>query len=68
MHRLYLMIFAVLLAACSREAPAPRDTGPSEFQKQLQTQLIQAKPGEKIEIELLRGGQVRKLSHSVEDS
>ncbi|MEJ2129412.1 MAG: parallel beta-helix domain-containing protein [Woeseiaceae bacterium] len=50
MQRLYLLTFALMLAACSQETPAPRDAGPSEFQKQLQMQLIQAKPGDVITI------------------
>jgi parallel beta-helix repeat protein len=49
-QRLYLLTFALMLAACSQETPAPRDAGPSEFQKQLQMQLIQAKPGDVITI------------------
>jgi parallel beta-helix repeat protein len=49
-QRLYLLTFALMLAACSQETPAPRDAGPSEFQKQLQMQMIQAKPGDVITI------------------
>ena len=40
----------MVLCACSRDAPPQRDTGPTSFQKQLQTQLINAKPGDVIEI------------------
>jgi parallel beta-helix repeat protein len=39
----------LLVGACSKEAP-PVDSGPSEFQKQLQTQLIMARPGDVITI------------------
>jgi len=44
------ILFVVLLAACGQEAPPQRDAGPSDFQKQLQTQLITAKPGDVITI------------------
>ena len=39
---------AALLVACAQDAPEP--TQPSDFQKQLQTQLIQAQPGDVIVI------------------
>jgi parallel beta-helix repeat protein len=38
------------LSACSKEQAPQRDAGPSEFQKELQTKLIYAKPGDVIEI------------------
>jgi parallel beta-helix repeat protein len=46
-----VIIIAALLAGCGREAPQPvSDAGASEFQKQLQTQFINAKPGDVITI------------------
>ena len=58
---LYPLLIAtvLLLSACSKEPPQ-RDAGPSEFQKDLQTKFINAKPGDVIEIpagfhELSRG-------------
>ena len=50
MHKLAMLFLAVFIAACSQEAPEPRDAGSSEFQKQLQTQLITAQPGDVISI------------------
>jgi len=49
-HKLAMLFLAVFIAACSQEAPEPRDAGSSEFQKQLQTQLITAQPGDVISI------------------
>jgi parallel beta-helix repeat protein len=51
---------AFLMPACSKEQAPQRDAGSSAFQKDLQTQLINAKPGDVIEIpegfyELSRG-------------
>lgn len=45
-----MLFLAVFIAACSQEAPEPGDAGSSEFQKQLQTQLITAQPGDVISI------------------
>ena len=50
----------LLLSACSKEVTPQRDAGSNEFQKQLQTKFINAKPGDVIEIpegffELSRG-------------
>ena len=50
MHRLATLFLVLLLGACSKEAPESRDTGPSDFQKQLQMQLITANPGDVITI------------------
>ena len=49
-----------MLSACSEKQAPERDAGPSAFQKELQTRLINAKPGDVIEIpegvhELSRG-------------
>ena len=49
MRKLFLLILSLFIAACAEDAP-PTDTGPSDFQKQLQTQLITAKPGDVITI------------------
>jgi parallel beta-helix repeat protein len=43
-------MLGVLLAACGQESQPQRDAGPSDFQKQLQTQLITAQPGDVITI------------------
>jgi parallel beta-helix repeat protein len=45
-----ILAVAALLASCSKEPAPQRDAGPSDFQKQLQTQLINAKPGDIITI------------------
>ena len=45
-----LLALSVLLAACSREPADRASLEPSEFQKQLQTQLIMARPGDVITI------------------
>ena len=50
MYRSAILCLALLIGACSKEAPETRDTGPSDFQKQLQMQLITAKPGDVITI------------------
>ncbi len=52
MSRYILPAVAVFLAlsACSDEAPPQRDTRASAYQKELQTQLINARPGDVIEI------------------
>ncbi len=52
MSRVILPVAAVLvfLSACSEDAPPQRDAGPSAFQKDLQTRLINAKAGDVIEI------------------
>ena len=48
---LLLPLLAILiLGSCSKEPPPQRDAAPSMFQKQLQTQLINAQPGDVIEI------------------
>ena len=57
---LSLIFASFLLPACSQEQSPQRDVGPSEFQKELQTRLINAKTGDVIEIpegfyELRRG-------------
>ena len=44
------MATSLLVSACSKESTPQRDAGPSEFQKELQTQFINAKPGDVIEI------------------
>jgi parallel beta-helix repeat protein len=44
------VLLGVLLAACGQESQPQRDAGPSGFQKQLQTQLITAQPGDVITI------------------
>ncbi len=44
------VLLGVLLAACGQESQPQRDAGPSDFQKQLQTQLITAQPGDVITI------------------
>jgi hypothetical protein len=49
-YRTLFSLFGLLLAACGQEAQPVRDTGPSDFQKQLQTQLITAQPGDVITI------------------
>ena len=49
MRRLYSLVVPLFIAACADDAP-PTDAGPSDFQKQLQTQLITAKPGDVITI------------------
>ena len=54
------MTVSILLTACSEEQVPQRDVGPSEFQKELQTRLINARAGDVIEIpegfyELRRG-------------
>jgi parallel beta-helix repeat protein len=58
----YLLVATAvfLLSACSQEQTPQRDAGPSEFQKELQTRLINAQAGDVIEIpegfyELFRG-------------
>jgi parallel beta-helix repeat protein len=48
-RKLYLLVLSLFIAACAEDAP-PTDAGPSDFQKQLQTQLITAKPGDVITI------------------
>ena len=55
-----LLAASVLLAACSQKQAPQRDAGPSAFQKELQTKLINARAGDVIEIpegffELARG-------------
>jgi len=40
----------VLVGACSKDAPEPPDAASLDYQKQLQTQLITAKPGDVIVI------------------
>ncbi len=51
MSRISLFLVAVLsVAACSKDTPPARDTGPSAFQKELQTKFINAKPGDVIDI------------------
>ena len=51
MARLCLIMIAILsVAACSNDTPAVGDSGPSAFQKELQTKFINAKPGDVIEI------------------
>ena len=62
MHKALLSFMTVsfLLTACSEEKIPQRDVGPSEFQKELQTRLINARAGDVIEIpegfyELRRG-------------
>jgi len=57
---LSFMTVSILLTACSEEQVPQRDVGPSEFQKELQTRLINARAGDVIEIpegfyELRRG-------------
>jgi hypothetical protein len=57
---LSLIFASFLLPACSQEQSPQRDVGPSEFQKELQTRLINAQAGDVIEIpegfyELRRG-------------
>ena len=57
---LSLIFVSFLLPACSQEQSPQRDVGPSKFQKELQTRLINAKTGDVIEIpegfyELRRG-------------
>lgn len=42
------MVASLSLAACERQAEPVRDVQPSNFQKQLQLQLIEAKPGDVI--------------------
>lgn len=44
------VLSGVLLTACGQESQPQRDAGPSDFQKQLQTQLITAQPGDVITI------------------
>jgi hypothetical protein len=44
------VLSVVLLAACGQESQPQRDAGPSNFQKELQTQLITAQPGDVIMI------------------
>ena len=62
MHKALLSFMTVsfLLTACSEEKIPQRDVGPSEFQKELQTRLINARAGDVIEVpegfyELRRG-------------
>jgi parallel beta-helix repeat protein len=55
-----LLVTSVLLVACSQKQAPQRDAGPSAFQKELQTKLINAQAGDVIEIpegfyELSRG-------------
>ena len=38
----------LLVGACSKDSPAPLDAASLDYQKQLQTQLITAKPGDVI--------------------
>ncbi len=45
-----VLALTVVLAACSREPAEQASLEPSEFQKQLQTQLIMAQPGDVITI------------------
>ena len=47
---LIVTALAVLLSACGKEAPAPVDDAALAFQKDLQTQLITAQPGDVITI------------------
>lgn len=47
---LILIVLVVSLAACGRKAPPERDAASADFQKQLLTQLITAKPGDVIRI------------------
>jgi parallel beta-helix repeat protein len=44
------MVASMSLTACERQAEPVRDVQPSDFQKQLQLQLIEAKPGDVITI------------------
>jgi len=44
------MVASLSLTACERQAEPVRDVQPSDFQKQLQLQLIEAKPGDVITI------------------
>lgn len=45
-----LLLIVVALTSCAEEAPPQRDAAANEFQKQLQTRLINASPGDVIEI------------------
>lgn len=47
---IFTMILVLLFAACSKEPPAPSDDAALAFQKELQTQLIAARPGDVITI------------------
>lgn len=46
----FVAAIAIALSACSKDEPAQPDAAAAEFQKQLQTQLINAKPGDVITI------------------
>jgi parallel beta-helix repeat protein len=48
-NRFFLLVLTTIIAACAEDAP-PADADPSEFQKQLQTQLITARSGDVITI------------------
>jgi parallel beta-helix repeat protein len=48
-NRFFLLVLTTIIAACAEYAP-PADADPSEFQKQLQTQLITARSGDVITI------------------
>ena len=48
--RALLLAGLITIAACSGERDAIEESAPSEFQKQLQTQLIMAQPGDVITI------------------
>ncbi len=45
-----LVVVSVSISACSKAPEPERAAAPSEYQKHLQTQLIQAKPGDVITI------------------
>jgi ABC-type Fe3+-citrate transport system substrate-binding protein len=47
---LCLSILCVLLSACSQESSSDKPAAPSQYQKELQTALITAKPGDVITI------------------
>ena len=47
---LSVAVVLILLAPCSKEPLPERDTGPSAFQKELQTKFINARPGDVIDI------------------
>jgi parallel beta-helix repeat protein len=53
------LLAVLVLCACSREAPPPE---PTAFQKQLQERLIQAQPGETVEIPAGRHQLTRTLT------
>ena len=59
------VVAAVLVAACGKEEPARPDAAAMEFEKQLQTQLITAQPGDVITIPAGRHSISRGLSLNV---